>query len=70
MPELEEKTRMSLSITTLLHNRIADKIPWGIRSRFIEKLLEIAMDRVDKGGDVVLGAILLGKYDPFQKGGD
>jgi hypothetical protein len=72
MPEekqVEDTIRVSFNLPKELHTRVTDLIPWGVKSNFFRKIVEIACNRIDEGGYVVIGAILKGDFDPFQKGG-
>ena len=66
IPKPETK-KVSYDIPVALHDKLVATIPWGVRSEFFRKLIEIALDRIEGGGYVVIGAILSGDYDPLQK---
>lgn len=68
MVEIQEDVkRMSLAIPRPLYNKLQATIPWGVRSHFLRKLIEIALGRIERGGFEVVGAILADEYDPLQR---
>ena len=67
--QLEDVVRISFNLPRDLHTRLTDALPWGVKSTFFRKIVEIAVDRIEKGGYAVVGGILKGDVDPFQKGG-
>jgi len=70
MPEIEMEediTRMSFNLPRNIYRRFIDQVPHGVRSTFLRKLVEIAITRVEIGGAPILGAIIKGDFDPFQK---
>lgn len=68
--ELLEDVRVSFIIPRELHEKVTRTIPWGARTHFFNKLLELGMHRVEKGGYEVLGAIVSGDYDLLGGGND
>ena len=65
----QDLKRMSFNIPVELYDRLKETIPWGNRGHFLERLLEIALNSVEKGGYEIIGAIYAGDYDPlFRKG--
>lgn len=65
---VEDVARISFNLPRDLHNRLTDALPWGVKSTFFRKIVEIAVDRIERGGYEVVGGILKGDIDPFQKG--
>ena len=63
----EEMMRLSFDIPEDLYNRLKGVVPWGARSRFLRELIEIAVNRIERGGPQVIGAIMIGDLDPFRK---
>lgn len=59
----EGTVRLSFDLPNDLHSRFVEQIPWGIRSQFIRKLIELALNRVENFGPAVLGAVLMGEFD-------
>lgn len=66
--EVEDIVRVSFNLPRELHTRLNNIMPWGTKSNFFRKIVEIAVDRVEVGGAPILGAIFKGDFDPFQKG--
>ena len=63
--ENPNETRVSFSLPTELHEKMKKTIPWGIRSYFFRKIVEISLNRIAEGGYEVIGAVLSGDYDPL-----
>jgi len=60
--------RMSFDIPAKLHDRLKDTVPWGVKSKFLVSLIEIAVKRLEQANSgLILGGILRGDLDPFQK---
>ncbi len=67
--EASNDARLSFNLPRDLHGRLKAVCPHGVQSTLLRKLVEIAVKRIEKGGNPVIGAIIMGDYDPFQKGG-
>jgi hypothetical protein len=67
--ETSNDARLSFNLPRDLHKRLKDVCPHGVQSTLLRKLVEVAVKRIEKGGAPVIGAIICGDYDPFQKGG-
>lgn len=67
--DTQDNVRMSFDIPRDLHERFRSTIPWGVRAGLMRRILEITMDRIADGGSEVIGAILVGDFDPLQKKG-
>lgn len=65
---LKDDIRMSFLLPSDIHQHFIDTIPWGVRSHFLRRLIEIALARIGKGGNEVIGAIIAGDYDPLMRG--
>ena len=65
---VEDTIKVSFTLPRDLHTRLQDALPWGVKSTFFRKIVEIAVERIEAGGYVVIGGILKGDIDPFQKG--
>lgn len=63
-----EKKAFSVYLNPELHARLEQLLPWGVKGRFIEAVLERVIDKVEKGGPAVIGAIVTGDYDPLFEG--
>ena len=69
LEEVSNDARLSFNLPRDLHRRLKAACPHGVQSTLMRKLVEIAVKRIEKGGAPVIGAIITGDYDPFQKGG-
>jgi len=70
-PKEEDLTgivRVSFTIDRSLYERMQSIVPWGVRSHFFAKILEMALDRIAEGGYEVIAAVLAGDYDPLRGG--
>lgn len=65
LQEKEPEIRLSFDIPESLHNKLQSLIPWGVRSTFYRKLMEVAAHKLERGGPAVLGAVIRGDIDPF-----
>lgn len=63
----DEVKASSIYIPMSLRSRLNATIPWGVRGKFIQKLIETALDRIEDRGYEVLGGVIAGDYDPFQR---
>lgn len=59
--------RVSCYIPNETYERLNATIHWGARGHFIARLIEVALDKVERGGTPILGAILSGDLDPLFK---
>lgn len=59
--------RASFSLPKTTKNRLDSMLPWGVRSHFVGKVLDAALDVVEKGGYTAIGAIMSGDFTLFQK---
>lgn len=67
----EEDVRLSFSIPKSLHIRLNHAVPWGVKSEFIRRCIEHALNRIEQAdaGDssAIIGGIIKGVLDPFAK---
>lgn len=61
-----EMLTISFKIDKEIHERLKATVPYGVRSHFFRRILELALSRLEVGGYEVIGAIMAGDFDPLQ----
>jgi len=57
---------MTIQIPRETYDKFVCVFPWGVRGKFISRLIELAMVKIGKGGDIMIGAIMRGDFDPIE----
>ena len=50
--------RIHIEIDRHLYNRLSNTVPYGMRSLLYRKLLAMLAGSIEKGGEIIIGAIL------------
>lgn len=56
------QVRVSVDISRDLHSRLS-KLPYGMRSEIMRRLLEMVADAIEKRGAIMVGAIMSGDFE-------
>jgi hypothetical protein len=62
-----EVVRCSFDMRKDLHEKLCYHLPYGTKSHFYNKIMEIAVDGIEYGGYEVVGAILKGDLNPLAE---
>lgn len=62
-----ETVRYSFDLPKPLHDKMKYYLPYGTKKYFLVRLIELAVDGMETGGPVVVGAILQGDYNPLAE---
>lgn len=52
------KPRLSVNISQEQFNRVSRLIPWGVKHRFIQAILDDILDVLEEHGDIAIAAII------------
>lgn len=67
MTDEKEVVRCSFDMRKDLHDKLCFYLPYGTKSHFYNKIMEIAVDGIEHGGYEVIGAVLKGDLNPLAE---